>query len=261
MFRYSSTARWAVLLGLLAVLSAWTVACQGADTPNATSDPVASTSAVATPTSSATLTPSPIATPTPSPTTNRAPVATARPAATRPHTPGIIGGQHPSYTCGPTWPERFRDIHQHFLHWTKDGLHLIFDSSEAIWIVDAAGTQVRQIVDPDPGRGSHGTLESGYGFYADVSPDSTRIVYSTCEFPLDDSSPYQRNDVNPRALLGYEIAVVNIDGTSQRRLTNNAYLEHYPVWSPDGSKIAYLASPNTSHGGYHPGTQHCISDL
>ena len=47
------------------------------------------------------------------------------------------------------------------------------------------------------------------------------IVYSTCEYPLD----------------GYEIAAVRVDGTDKRRLTEDGYFDHYPVWSPDGRRI------------------------
>ena len=130
-------------------------------------------------------------------------------------------------------------------------MQLIFDVAEAVWTVDSVGSQVRQIVDPDPERGSPGTVESDYGFYADVSPDSSRIVYSTCEFPKDPPPRPGSHDDNPRGKLGYEIAVVNIDGTSKERLTRNAFFDHYPVWSPDGSEIAYLASPDSSTGRYN----------
>ena len=214
-------------------MSAWVSACNVENTSNATSEPGASTTALAIST-----------------TATRAPVATDSPTLPPIETP--LGGFHPSAVCGPDWLPPDGDIfHQHFLHWTKDGLQLIFDVAEAVWTVDSAGTQVRQIVDPDPGRGSPGTVESNYGFYADVSPDGSRIVYSTCEFPTDPPpTPGYQSD-NPREKLGYEIAVVNIDGTSKDRLTRNAYFEHYPVWSPDGSRIAYLFSSTSSQGhGY-----------
>ena len=242
--RQSSMAKWIIPLGLLAVASAWTISCQGEDKPSATTALVTPTPAVTT--SSAvdisTLTPIPTLTAT------RQPVATNHPSTPTP-TRGTITDL-PGNVCGPFWIPHKGDFHQHFIHWTKDGLHLVFDASEAIWIVDETGTQVKQVIDPDPARGARGDLESVYGFYADVSPDGTRIVYTTCEYSVRNANPADmRDDVDPRAKLGYEISVVNIDGTAKSRLTSNANLEHYPVWSPDGSKIAYVSS-TSSFGRY-----------
>ena len=68
-----------------------------------------------------------------------------------------------------------------------------------------------------------------YGFYGDVSPDGSHIVYSTCEYPLPGSV----------GEYGYELGITGVDGTGKRRLTNNTQFEHYPAWSPDGSKVAF----------------------
>jgi Tol biopolymer transport system component len=38
-----------------------------------------------------------------------------------------------------------------------------------------------------------------------------------------------------------EICTLGVDGTGFRRLTDNAYLDTYPAWSPDGSRIAFLS--------------------
>lgn len=40
----------------------------------------------------------------------------------------------------------------------------------------------------------------------------------------------------------YEIYVMNADGSSQTRLTNNPAADYLPDWSPDGSKIAFTSS-------------------
>jgi len=45
----------------------------------------------------------------------------------------------------------------------------------------------------------------------------------------------------PRA-NGYEIYVMNADGTEQTRLTNDPALDSSPSWSPDGQKIAFLSN-------------------
>ena len=38
-----------------------------------------------------------------------------------------------------------------------------------------------------------------------------------------------------------EICVVDVDGNGFTRLTDNAHMDVYPAWSPNGSKIAFLS--------------------
>ena len=38
-----------------------------------------------------------------------------------------------------------------------------------------------------------------------------------------------------------EIVTLNVDGTGLARLTNNTYWDVYPIWSPDGTEIAFLS--------------------
>jgi Tol biopolymer transport system component len=40
---------------------------------------------------------------------------------------------------------------------------------------------------------------------------------------------------------GGDIVIVRTDGTSQRHLTDDGLMNHFPRWSPDGSRIAYLS--------------------
>ena len=153
------------------------------------------------------------------------------------------------YPCGPTFHPYTGGFHKHFLHWTKDGSQLVIDLDETIWTVDIGGAHLRKIADANPGP----DWELTYGYHADVSSDGSRIVHATCEYPLNPSHEHDKGD--PRKNLGYEIATVNIDGTEPQRLTNNRRFDNYPVWSPDGTQIAFVADARRkSYNSYeHPG--------
>ena len=129
------------------------------------------------------------------------------------------------FSKGPDWP---------FIHWTPDGAHLVFRTNHAIWTLNVEDNGLREIADVSV-EDQRLTPPRGYfpprGFYADVSPDGSRIIYSTCEF-----------------FPGYEIAMVNIDGTQRTRLTRTVRFEGYPAWSPDGRHIALAATRTTQRG-------------
>ena len=81
-----------------------------------------------------------------------------------------------------------------------------------------------------------------FGHHASVSPDGLRIAYSTCEFRTDSLASeivYYEGDYN---LYHYEIATVGMDAESPGRLTENEHYDHYPEWSPDGTRIAFIAN-------------------
>lgn len=141
------------------------------------------------------------------------------------------------YDCGPA-PYGFDgELHESFLHWTGDGENLVFDDDDALLVSDIKGAQMREVADADEDYtdNSDDWYRFKYGFYADVSPDGSRIVYSTCEYYVDDAKDSW--GVRP---AGYDIATMNIDGTNRKQLTRDVYLDHYPVWSPDGTRIAII---------------------
>lgn len=154
--------------------------------------------------------------------------------------------------CGPILNGFRLGFQEHFLEWTPDGAQITFNYARegqpdiyrhlraAAWAVDSQGTWMRMLVDAGLG------WPILYGLHADVSPDGARIVYGSCEFPTESISvkPYEEDRLRHR----YEIAVIDLDGTEQQRLTENEHTDHYPVWSPDGSHIAFIASARDPGG-------------
>ena len=122
------------------------------------------------------------------------------------------------------------DKDEPFLYWAQDGAHLVFNVDYSIWTLELEDVRLQEAAEVSDERPPE-------GFHADVSPDGSQIVYSTCEYQLADPPPefakYAHENV-------YEIAVVNIDGTERTRLTETVNFESYPAWSPDGTHVAFV---------------------
>src|SRR5262249_51327999 len=99
--------------------------------------------------------------------------------------------------------------------WSEDGSMLVFAAKSGgkddIVIVDPASNhQIRRITVPLSGV----TTPS-------FSPDGKRLLFSGLDGGLSD------------------LFTMNIDGTDLRRLTNDKFADLHPVWSPDGTTIAF----------------------
>ena len=121
-----------------------------------------------------------------------------------------------------------------FVQWSADGSSVFFTRSADIFVAAADGSRLRQIVDEMPGLPGVGPMSA-----FSVSPDGGRLVYSTCRYP-----PTRLQDVAERLDRDdyqYEIAISKIDGTDPERLTFDDSYSNFPMWSPDGTRIAFLS--------------------
>ena len=145
-----------------------------------------------------------------------------------------------------------------FLHWAPDSSRLVLSYKGRIYEVDADRPRLQLIVDTRPPitryewYASVGLitdknaelydsprqkqwLEQQYEanrIYADLSPDSSRLVYSTCHLATGMVRP----------LYYHEIAVWNFNEAQQERITANAHFDGYPAWAPDGIHFAYVTA-------------------
>ena len=106
--------------------------------------------------------------------------------------------------------------------WSPDGSKIAFvsarDGNEEIYVMNADGSNQTRL-----------TNNTAFDFDPAWSPDGTRIVLATTrDFP-----PFGN------IASGLEIYVMNADGSNQVRLTNNTDVDAQPLWSPDGTRIAF----------------------
>jgi Tol biopolymer transport system component len=162
--------------------------------------------------------------------------------------------------------------------WSADGTQILWSSSATgtydIWRMQADGTapaavgastpeaEDQPVVSPDGSRIAFARLTSGVGWQVwvmdsdgtdevllgsgeapDWSPDGAEIVFQrSVEAPMEDCNPKEF----PFEWPYQEIFRMNADGTGATRLTETgdggcfiAREDVSPVWSPDGSKIAW----------------------
>jgi Tol biopolymer transport system component len=115
------------------------------------------------------------------------------------------------------------------LHWSADRSRIVFDGggTKDIYVINADGTGERQLTNtvPEQQRGRRINEEQ----FPTISPDGSRIAFEADQVPLSEFS-------NP------EIYVVNTDGSGLTNVSHNPEGDYRPVWSPDGSRIAYVGA-------------------
>ena len=125
--------------------------------------------------------------------------------------------------------------HDADLHWVGDVIAFTRDSQ--IWVMNSDGTNARRITDP-PRAGEWGDAVLPFGDYDPrISPDGSRVVF---ERLVGDSTQFGN----------YDLFMVNIDGSSEHRLTENGWTQGLVSWSNDGQKLVYIVSAVGLEGRY-----------
>ena len=110
--------------------------------------------------------------------------------------------------------------------WSPDGQSLAFANNNDIVVIQADGTQRRQLTDSS----ATGLLFSEPSW----SPDGTRIALVATERVADMQGPPA-------------IYVMNVDGTALIRLTGGAASFTSPSWSPDGQHLVFIIADDEQH--------------
>ena len=162
-------------------------------------------------------------------------------------------------------------VWENTVRWQADGSAVFFSQGPKVYGVAADGAWARAVADAsawiDPRLPWHPRvrrdLAVGPMTYFDISPAGDRLVYATCGYledavaesrrPSEELQGFLREGYDPRYtgtfVPNYELAVVGIAGGPAQRLTRSVRFDNFPVWSPDGTRLAFLAGASVRFAG------------
>ena len=126
--------------------------------------------------------------------------------------------------------------------WSADGSTVYFNRTAPQFGIYAAATDGLVVVTVAPKQSDDGQRGSSAQLASfDVGPGSAGLVYAAC---FDDGY-HARGDEILAHHYGFELVVQSPDQSTSRRVTTDRHFDGYPVWSPNGSQIAFLSSRDT----------------
>ncbi len=123
--------------------------------------------------------------------------------------------------------------------WSPDGKYVALPSIE---LSEAGATEQIFVVNVETGESKRLTSFVGYNAYPEWSPDGRKIMYLRVPpeyWWMPSSLDYD---------AGYDVWVVDIDGSNEKQLTDIPKNWEAGGWSPDGSKIVYTSWKKSSMG-------------
>ena len=128
------------------------------------------------------------------------------------------------------------------IQWSADGSNVYFNRGypqAGIYFVTADGAELAPVTWTGPIEGSRPL--SAHPATFDIGPGSAGLVYAAC---FDEGDRARGDDILAHH-HGFEVVVQSPDRSTSRRVTTDRHFDGYPVWSPDGSQIAFLSSRDT----------------
>src|SRR5688572_29496788 len=110
------------------------------------------------------------------------------------------------------------------------GQKLVVPTVFEIWVMDADGTNKRQV-----------TNLGSASFAPFFTPDGKRIIFCTNYFDPEKA--------NRRRQPNFDLALINVDGSGLERVTFNETFDGFPMFSPDGKKIVFASNRNAAASG------------
>lgn len=128
------------------------------------------------------------------------------------------------------------NVHYDRISFSPDGTRIAFDS----YLVDEYGIETANTDGTDVARLTDGVNDS----WASWSPDGSRIVFSSTRYDpaIEGCEPGFPHEFR----CPTDIYVMDGDGSSVVRLTDDPAGEFMPRWSPDGTRIAFVRQGEAS---------------
>jgi Tol biopolymer transport system component len=114
--------------------------------------------------------------------------------------------------------------------------NLVRPSEMEIWVMNADGSEQRQITDL-----------GGANFAPYFHPDGNRIIFASNHHVIRDD-PRSRN---------FDLFLINLDGSNLRQVTFTDVFDGFPMFSPDGTKLVFASN---RHGAVEGDTNIFIAD-